>query len=101
MTSTGPSFFLDSEGDVFGHFRGIALFAWRNGTIPLAKVMSDVPNPSPSSPFHSWETVRCELLHSRICDLGLKIEGSPMEPFIRAAAQEFAAKEMGSNRRSI
>ena len=47
-----------------------------------------------SSPFHSWETVRCELLHSRVCDLGLQIEGSPIEPFTQRLHREFAAKGM-------
>jgi hypothetical protein len=44
------------------------------------------------SPFNSWETVRCELLHTRVCDLGLKIEGSPLEPFTQRLHREFAAK---------
>lgn len=45
-----------------------------------------------SSPFNSWETVRCELLHTRICDLGLKIEGSPLEPFTQRLYAELSAK---------
>ena len=45
--------------------------------------MSAAPTPSP---FNSWETVRCELLHTRVCDLGLKIEGSPIGAVHRAAA---------------
>ena len=44
------------------------------------------------SPFNSWETVRCELLHTRVCDLGLKIEGSPLEPYTTRLEREFAAK---------
>lgn len=55
------------------------------------KRMTAVPSPSP---FNSWETVRCELLHSRICDLGLRIEGSPIEPFTQRLHREFAAKGM-------
>jgi hypothetical protein len=47
--------------------------------------------PTPSL-FNSWETVRCELLHTRVCDLGLKIEGSPLEPFTERLHREFAAK---------
>lgn len=43
-------------------------------------------------PFNSWETVRCELLHTQICDLGLKIEGSPLEPHTERLLREFAAK---------
>ena len=52
---------------------------------PKIEVMSiGLATPTPSTPslFNSWETVRCELLHTRVCDLGLKIEGSPLEPFI-------------------
>lgn len=45
-----------------------------------------------STPFNSWETVRCELLHTRICDLGLRIEGSPVELLTRRLSREFAAK---------
>jgi hypothetical protein len=45
-----------------------------------------------ASPLNSWETVRCELLHSRICDLGLKVEGSPIEPLVRRLHREFEAK---------
>jgi hypothetical protein len=45
-----------------------------------------------SLPLNSWETIRCELLHSRICDLGLKIEGSPIELLVRRLHREFEAK---------
>ena len=41
---------------------------------------------------NSWETVRYELLNSRICDLGLQIEESPVEPFVRRLHRELAAK---------
>jgi hypothetical protein len=51
--------------------------------------MSEAATPSP---FNSWETVRCELLHTRVCDLGLKIEGSPLEPLTERLYREFAAK---------
>lgn len=51
--------------------------------------MSD---PQVPSPFDSWETVRCELLHTRICDLGLQIEGSPLEPFTDRLYRDLAAK---------
>jgi hypothetical protein len=30
---------------------------------------------------NGWETIRYELLNTRICDLGLAIEASPLEPF--------------------
>jgi len=42
--------------------------------------------------LNSWETVRYELLNTRICDLKLQIEGSPIEPFIRRLYRELAAK---------
>lgn len=51
--------------------------------------MSTAAHPSP---FNTWETVRCELLHTRICDLGLSIAGSPLEPFTQRLHHEFAAK---------
>ena len=31
--------------------------------------------------LQSWETIRCELLNTKITDLHLKIEGSPVEPY--------------------
>jgi hypothetical protein len=39
-----------------------------------------------------WETVRQRLLAKRICDLGLRIEESPVEPFLQQLTQELAAK---------
>jgi hypothetical protein len=50
--------------------------------------------PRIAPPFNSWETVRYELLNSRICDLGLAIEGSPLEPFTRRLQHEFVAKDV-------
>jgi hypothetical protein len=41
---------------------------------------------------NSWETVRYELLQSRICDLGLRVEGSPLEPFIHRLYRELEAR---------
>lgn len=41
---------------------------------------------------NNWETVRYELLNSRICDLGLQIEGSPVEPFVRRLYNELEAR---------
>jgi len=43
---------------------------------------------------NSWETVRYELLNSRICDLGLRIEGSPLEAFVDRMQRELEAKEL-------
>jgi len=40
----------------------------------------------------SWETVRCELLNTRISDLHLHLEGSPLEPFIGKLQRELEAK---------
>lgn len=39
-----------------------------------------------------WKTTRQRLLQRRICDLRLRIKGSPIEPFIRQLEQELAAK---------
>ena len=41
-----------------------------------------------------WESLRQELFQKRICDLGLRIQGSPIEPFVRQLEQELAAKGM-------
>jgi hypothetical protein len=41
---------------------------------------------------NSWETIRFELLNSRICDLGLQIEESPIEPFTVRLYRELARK---------
>lgn len=39
-----------------------------------------------------WNTVRYELLNTRICDLGLKIERSPIEGLLHQLHRELAAK---------
>src|SRR5262245_2933179 len=44
------------------------------------------------SVVNSWETIRYELLNTRISDMGLQIEGSPIEPFIKRVCREIAAK---------
>ncbi len=41
---------------------------------------------------NSWETVRYELLNTRICDLALKIEDSPIEPHIQRLYRELEVK---------
>jgi hypothetical protein len=41
---------------------------------------------------NSWETIRYELLNRRICDLELRVEGSPIEGFIRRLYKELSAK---------
>ncbi len=40
----------------------------------------------------NWDSVRQRLLQRRICDLGLRIPGSSIEPFIRQLKGEFSAK---------
>jgi hypothetical protein len=42
----------------------------------------------------SWETVRFELLNTRLCDLGLHIPDSPVEPFIDRLFRELNAKKI-------
>ncbi|MBN2399349.1 MAG: hypothetical protein JXI33_03310 [Candidatus Aminicenantes bacterium] len=42
--------------------------------------------------IQSWETVRFELLNSRISDLNLKIFGSPVEPLVRRLHREMEIK---------
>jgi hypothetical protein len=41
---------------------------------------------------NGWDTVRYELFNTRICDLGLRIEGSPLQPCIQRLYGELAAK---------
>jgi hypothetical protein len=43
---------------------------------------------------NSWETVRFELLQTRICDLGLQIEGTALERHIERLYRELAAKQL-------
>jgi hypothetical protein len=42
----------------------------------------------------SWETVRWELLNTRISDLKLRVEGSPLEPHVRRLQKELDAKKI-------
>jgi len=42
----------------------------------------------------SWETVRYELLNTRIVDLRLRIEGSPVEPYVRRLLREMASRRL-------
>jgi hypothetical protein len=41
---------------------------------------------------NGWATIRYELLNTRICDLGLQIEDSPIEPFTQRLYRELARK---------
>jgi len=38
--------------------------------------------------LNGWETIRYELLNTRICDLNLRIEGSPLEPLVQKLYRE-------------
>ena len=38
--------------------------------------------------LNNWETIRYELLNTRICDLELQIDGSPIEPFVERLYRE-------------
>src|SRR3984893_7853148 len=44
--------------------------------------------------LNSWETVRYELLNTRVCDLELRIDDSPLEPFIDRLYREFRGKTL-------
>lgn len=51
-------------------------------------------NESIKTLVQSWETIRYELLKTRISDLDLKIEGSPLEPFVRRLYRELEQKRV-------
>jgi hypothetical protein len=53
-----------------------------------------MPQPNTLVLLHGWETVRCELLNSRICDLGLDLDGSPMEPHLNRLYKELDSKRL-------
>lgn len=53
-----------------------------------------MPTLSAVSLVNSWETVRYELLQTRICDLGLQIEGSEVEPYIVRLYRELDYKQL-------
>jgi hypothetical protein len=46
------------------------------------------------SVVQGWNTVRYELLNMRLCDLALRIEGSPMEPHTRRLLRELDARQV-------
>src|SRR5512137_3045882 len=46
------------------------------------------------SVVQGWNTVRYELLNMRLCDLGLRIEGSPLEPYTRRLHGELDARKV-------
>lgn len=41
------------------------------------------------SVINAWETVRYEFLNTKVCDLSLSVEGSPLWPFIERLTREF------------
>lgn len=43
------------------------------------------------SVINAWETVRYELMNTRICNLPLRIERSPVGPYVQRLKNEFAA----------
>jgi Putative zinc-binding metallo-peptidase len=43
---------------------------------------------------NSWDTIRYELLNSRVCDLGLQIEGSPLEQYTQRLYRELASRAL-------
>ncbi|MBP8302603.1 MAG: hypothetical protein KBE04_00585 [Phycisphaerae bacterium] len=53
----------------------------RQGSAYQARTQSD-----------GWQATRKRLLGKRICDLGLRVERSPLEPFIRQLRRELSAK---------
>jgi hypothetical protein len=51
-----------------------------------------MPSPRALGLLNGWDTVRYELLNSRICDLGLQIEESPVRPFVERLYRELEGK---------
>lgn len=45
-----------------------------------------------TSVINSWETARYELLNTRICDLRLDLDGSPLKKYVRRLHRELALK---------
>jgi hypothetical protein len=60
----------------------------------VATVVRDTPMAPPRAQtlINSWETVRYELLNTRLCDLGLRVEDSAVEPYIRRLYRELESK---------
>lgn len=44
--------------------------------------------------LNGWETIRYELLNTRICDLNLRIEGSPLQPLIQRLYRELERRHL-------
>jgi hypothetical protein len=43
---------------------------------------------------HGWETVRLELLNTKVSDLGLRVDGSPVEPYTRRLLRELESRRI-------
>jgi hypothetical protein len=64
--------------------------------IPVRAVLLDLHMAPPRAQklVNSWETIRYELLNTRLCDLGLRVESSQVEPFIRRLYHELDRKNL-------
>jgi len=60
----------------------------------LDREVCDVSAKLLQSTINSWATIRYELLNTRICDLDLRIVGSPLEPLIQKLRRELTAKQL-------
>lgn len=49
-------------------------------------------SPRAKTLVNSWDTIRYELLNTRVCDLELSIDGRPIEPFIGKLYRELESK---------
>jgi hypothetical protein len=43
---------------------------------------------------NGWDTIRYELFNTRICDLNLKVDGSPVEPYVQRLRRELEGKKI-------
>jgi len=53
-----------------------------------------MPNEAALTRINDWKTVRFELLNTRLCDLGLKVSGSPLERYLLRLRRELEAKKI-------
>ena len=66
-------------------------FALRGGVSQPPPPEGGVSQPPPPPP-EDWSSVRSELLRQRIADLGLRLEGTTIEPMVARLYDELAAK---------
>jgi hypothetical protein len=52
------------------------------------------PNTNIQSVVQGWNTIRYELLNMRLCDLSLRVEGSPVEPYTKRLYRELEARKV-------